>query len=44
MKDGICGLPKTGLIGIQSRMYTFITEDNHESKKIKVFFIFVSAL
>ena len=33
MKDGICGLPKTGLIGIQSRMYTFITEDNHKSIK-----------
>ena len=35
MKDEICGIPIKGFVGLKSKMRTFITEDNHESKKSK---------
>ena len=35
MKDKTCGVPIKGFVGLKSKMYTFITEDNHESKKAK---------
>ena len=28
-------MPIKGFVGLKSKMYTFITEDNHESKKAK---------
>ena len=30
----ICDVSRKGFIGLKSKMYTFITEDNHEKKKI----------
>ena len=30
----ICNVSRKGFIGLKSKMYTFITEDNHEKKKI----------
>ena len=35
MKDETCGVPIKGFVGLKSKFYTFITEDNHESKKAK---------
>ena len=35
MKDETCGVPMKGLIGLKSKMYTFITEENDESKNVK---------
>ena len=32
MKDETCGVPIKGFVRLKSKMYTFITEDNHESK------------
>ena len=34
-KDETSGVPIKGFVGLKSKMYTFITEDNHESKKAK---------
>ena len=34
MKEEICGVPIEGFVGLKSRMYTFITENNHESKNV----------
>ena len=30
----ICDVSRKGFIGLKSKMYTFITEDNHEKKII----------
>ena len=30
-----CGVPIIGFVGLKFKMYTFITEGNHESKKAK---------
>ena len=35
MKDETCGMPGKRFLELKSRMYTFITKDNHESKKAK---------
>ena len=35
MKDETCGVPIKSFAGINPKMYTFIIEDNHESKKAK---------
>ena len=35
MKDEKCGVPIKGFVGLESKMYTFITEENHESQKAK---------
>ena len=34
MKDKTCA-PIKDFVGLKSKMYTFITESNHESKKAK---------
>ena len=31
MKDATSDVPIKGLVGLKSKMYTFITEDSHES-------------
>lgn len=33
MKDEIIGVSIKGFVGLKSEIHTFITEDNHESKK-----------
>ena len=35
MNDETCGVPIKSFAGINPKMYTFIIEDNHESKKAK---------
>ena len=35
MKDETYGVPVKGFVGLKSKMYNFITEGNHESKKAK---------
>ena len=35
MKDETFGVPIKGFVGLKPKMYTLITEDNHESKKTK---------
>ena len=35
MKDETCDVPIKGFVGLKSKMYTFVTEENHESKKAK---------
>ena len=35
MKDKTCGMPIKSFVGLNSKMSTFITEDNPESKKAK---------
>ena len=35
MKDETCGLSIKGFAGLESKMYTFITGDSHESKRSK---------
>ena len=35
MKDGTCSVPIKALVGLKSKMYTFIGEENHKSKKEK---------
>ena len=35
MKDEICVLPIKGFVGLKSKMYNFITDDNCESEKEK---------
>ena len=35
MKDEKCDVPIKGFVGLESKMYTFITEENHESQKAK---------
>ena len=35
MKDETSGLPIKGFLGLKSKSYTFITEENHETKKAK---------
>ena len=35
MKDKKCAAPIKGFVGLKSKMYTFITEGNHKSKKVK---------
>ena len=35
-KHGTCKRPIKGFVGLKSKIYTFATEDNHESKKAKV--------
>ena len=34
-KHGTCNRPIKGFAGLKSKIYTFTTEDNHESKKAK---------
>lgn len=36
MKDETCIVPIKGFAWLKPKMYTFIIEDNHESKKITV--------
>ena len=38
MKDETSGVSKKGFVGLKSKMYTFIREDNDESKKAKYMF------
>ena len=33
IKDETCGVPIKAFLALKSKMYTFITEDNHESKR-----------
>ena len=33
MKDETSGMPIKRLVGLKSEVYTFSTEDNHESKR-----------
>ena len=33
--EGTCDLPMKGFLGLKSKCYFFITEDNYESKKAK---------
>ena len=35
MKDDTCGVSIKGFVELKSKMYTFITDKNHESKKAK---------
>ena len=35
MKDGTCHVPIKGFAKLKSKMYAFVAEDNHESKKSK---------
>ena len=35
IKDETCSMPVKGFIGLESKMYIFITEGNYESKKAK---------
>ena len=35
MKDETCDVPIKAFVGLKSKMYTFVTEENHESKKVK---------
>ena len=35
MKDETCDVSIKGFVRLKSKMYTFITEGNHESKKVK---------
>ena len=35
MKDETCSLCTKFFVAVKSKMYTFITEDNHGSKKAK---------
>ena len=35
MKDETYGVPIKGFVELKAKMYTFITEDNNESKKAK---------
>ena len=35
MKDETSGVPINGFVGLKSKMYTFIAEDNHEAKNLK---------
>ena len=35
MKDDTCGVPIKSFTEVNPKMYTFIIEDNHESKKAK---------
>ena len=35
MKDETCGDPTKSFAGLKSKMFTFITEDNHDSKNAK---------
>ena len=35
MKDETKGVPIKGFVGLKSKMYAFITEDKHESKRAK---------
>ena len=35
MKDELCSVSIKGFAGLKSKIYDFITEDNHESKKAK---------
>ena len=35
MKHESCGMPIKVFVGLKSKIYTFITEDNHKSKKAK---------
>ena len=35
MKDETCDVPIKGFVGLKSKMCTFVTEENHESKNVK---------
>ena len=35
MKDETFGVPIKGFVGLKPKMFSLITEDNHESKKNK---------
>ena len=35
LKDETCGLAIKGFVGLKFKIYTFITEENHEYKKAK---------
>ena len=35
MKDGTCGVPLKGFVGLKAKVYTFIAKENHECKKAK---------
>ena len=35
MKDELTDVPIKGFVGSKSKIYTFLTEENHESKKSK---------
>ena len=35
MKHETCGVSIKDFVGLKSKMYAFISEDNHESKKVK---------
>ena len=35
MKDETCGVIVKGFVELKPKIYTFITEDNHKSKKVK---------
>ena len=36
MKDETCSVPIKGFIGLKSKIYTLITEENYDSKKVTI--------
>ena len=36
MKDETCSVSIKGFIGLKSKIYTLITEENYESKKVTI--------
>ena len=44
MKDETCDVLITGFVGLKSKIYTFITEGNHESQKLNYLQLNISQL